>query len=173
MTTDQKLLLPDSIDQDRVSKLRRFVTESYQILFDQDVAGATAQEHAIYIASLNLLKFDPENIDTERFELIYQHFYMKIYSLLKQRSGQSSQNFAILNPEDSRETLRPEKWTALYNKRTKDLDSLKSMKKKGIHQCQKCKSWYTSYQQLQTASADESMRVSVVCLDCNWHWKYS
>lgn len=71
----------------------------------------------------------------------------------------------------SRETLDPEKWNSLSKDRKNE--GVVIDKKKGIHRCPKCKSWYTDYQQLQTASADESMRVSVVCLDCDWHWKYS
>jgi DNA-directed RNA polymerase subunit M/transcription elongation factor TFIIS len=71
----------------------------------------------------------------------------------------------------SREELDPEKWSKLKDLRLQK--ETKINKKKGLHRCPKCKSWFTVYQQLQTASADESMRVSVSCTDCGHHWKYS
>jgi DNA-directed RNA polymerase subunit M/transcription elongation factor TFIIS len=80
-------------------------------------------------------------------------------------------NIAVIDlPRLDREIFCPEKWTTLRNKRT---DTGPKKVNKGIHRCPKCKSWYTDYQQLQRASADESMCVSVVCLDCDFHWKYS
>ena len=72
----------------------------------------------------------------------------------------------------NREELDPQKWSTLREERVKKETKVVN-KKKGIHRCPKCKSWYTNYQQLQTASADESMRVSVSCVDCGHHWKYS
>lgn len=68
----------------------------------------------------------------------------------------------------SREELFPEKWNKLYTDRT---DLLKVHKKKGAHKCPRCKSWYTTYVEVQTRSADESATVKVSC-ECGYKWKY-
>lgn len=43
---------------------------------------------------------------------------------------------------------------------------------KGAFRCGKCKSWLTTYYQLQTRSADEPMTTFVTCHGCNNHWKF-
>lgn len=43
---------------------------------------------------------------------------------------------------------------------------------RGAFKCKKCKSWKTTYYQLQTRSADEPMTTFVTCHDCNRHWKF-
>lgn len=42
---------------------------------------------------------------------------------------------------------------------------------RGIFQCGKCKSWKTTYYQMQTRSADEPMTTFVNCVDCGKRWK--
>ena len=42
---------------------------------------------------------------------------------------------------------------------------------KGEFMCGKCKSWKTTYYQLQTRSADEPMTTFVTCLNCSKKWK--
>lgn len=44
--------------------------------------------------------------------------------------------------------------------------------KKGMYQCGKCKSWNTTYYQLQTRSADEPMTTFCTCLNCGKRWKF-
>ena len=44
--------------------------------------------------------------------------------------------------------------------------------KKGMYQCGKCKSWNTTYFQLQTRSADEPMTTFVTCMNCEKRWKF-
>lgn len=41
----------------------------------------------------------------------------------------------------------------------------------GVFQCAKCKSWKTTYYQLQTRSADEPMTTFVSCINCGKRWK--
>ena len=43
---------------------------------------------------------------------------------------------------------------------------------KGAFRCGKCKSWMTTYYQLQTRSADEPMTTFVTCHECNNHWRF-
>ena len=42
---------------------------------------------------------------------------------------------------------------------------------KGIFQCGKCRSWKTTYYQMQTRSADEPMTTFVNCINCGKRWK--
>ena len=43
---------------------------------------------------------------------------------------------------------------------------------RGMNQCRKCKSWRTTYYQMQTRSADEPMTTFVTCHDCDTRWKF-
>jgi transcription elongation factor S-II len=42
---------------------------------------------------------------------------------------------------------------------------------KGLYQCGRCKSWKTTYYQMQTRSADEPMTTFVTCVNCSKRWK--
>lgn len=42
----------------------------------------------------------------------------------------------------------------------------------GYHRCGKCKTYKTTYYQLQTRSADEPMTTFVTCQNCGNKWKY-
>ncbi len=139
--------------------------ETYKIL---DITGSVSVSVSAVNQEYNKDSKD-SNKDIDKYADKYIQTYIKVIT---------NYNNAIKNGvpikdiiKSSRETLNPEKWSLLTKERKNEGTVLD--KKKGIHRCPKCKSWYTDYQQLQTASADESMRVSVVCLDCDWHWKYS
>lgn len=69
-----------------------------------------------------------------------------------------------------REMLWPH-WKEITENRIKE--NTKIFKQESMHKCLKCKSEQTEFQMLQTASADESMRVLVTCLNCGFRWKYS
>jgi DNA-directed RNA polymerase subunit M/transcription elongation factor TFIIS len=72
-----------------------------------------------------------------------------------------------INPVDIVSTnyklLFPEKWNYLSKNRT---ENAKKIRKQGAHKCHKCNSWFTEYTESQRAAADESMCISVSCLDC-------
>ena len=42
----------------------------------------------------------------------------------------------------------------------------------GMFKCGKCKTYKTTYYQMQTRSADEPMTTFVTCLNCNNKWKF-
>ena len=42
---------------------------------------------------------------------------------------------------------------------------------KGLFRCGRCKSYKTTYYQMQTRSADEPMTVFVTCHNCDTRWK--
>lgn len=76
------------------------------------------------------------------------------------------------------EQLFPERWKELLEKYTKDLvdDSPTPIKLEdrpdGFLKCGKCKSYKTSYYQLQTRSSDEPMSTFVTCHKCGNKWKF-
>lgn len=43
---------------------------------------------------------------------------------------------------------------------------------KGAFECKKCKSWKTTYYQMQTRSADEPMTTFCTCHNCDNRWKF-
>ena len=42
---------------------------------------------------------------------------------------------------------------------------------KGLFRCNRCKSYKTTYYEMQTRSADEPMTVFITCHNCNSRWK--
>ncbi len=66
-------------------------------------------------------------------------------------------------------TLRPEKWQSISKNRA---ENNKKILKQGAHKCRNCHSWFTEHTESQRAAADESMCVSVSCLNCGHHFKY-
>lgn len=76
--------------------------------------------------------------------------------------------------------LFPEKWEEMVKFYSKDLDEIrnKSIFKQqeatddGLFKCGKCKTRRTTYQQMQTRSADEPATTFVSCLNCGNRWKF-
>ena len=58
-----------------------------------------------------------------------------------------------------------------YRELVKDKNKGVDMDFKGAFQCAKCRSWKTTYYQLQTRSADEPMTTFVNCVNCGKRWK--
>ena len=56
-------------------------------------------------------------------------------------------------------------------KKDHNSDLLKDPNYKGLFRCRKCKSYRTTYYEMQTRSADEPMTVFVSCHNCDSKWK--
>jgi DNA-directed RNA polymerase subunit M/transcription elongation factor TFIIS len=70
--------------------------------------------------------------------------------------------------------LFPERYNQImeqYIDKNIELDSQKEVKD-GLFKCGKCKTYKTTYYQLQTRSADESATTYVTCLNCHNRWKF-
>lgn len=69
--------------------------------------------------------------------------------------------------------LYPELWSKLHLKNMSKI-ALKSDEEipDGMFKCGKCKTYKTTYYQMQTRSADEPMTTYVTCLNCNNHFKF-
>jgi len=64
-------------------------------------------------------------------------------------------------------SLKEKEYRELVKDKNKGIDN----DFKGVFQCGKCRSWRTTYYQLQTRSADEPMTTFVNCVDCGKRWK--
>lgn len=67
--------------------------------------------------------------------------------------------------------LNPEKWQQLQDIRLPK--NIKKEKKKGVNRCKRCGSWYTTFTQAQTRSADEGITTFVECSDCSFRYKFN
>lgn len=134
-----------------MESLRLYVLEQYQ---NKDIQNAEELEEETFKCA------------TERDSILedaYIQTYMKVMTNISQTDPMK-----ILG--EHRESLNPDKWSKLYKARTNE--EFKKRPRKGMHRCQKCKSWSTEHHQIQSSSADEPMTTHVVCLDCNHRWKF-
>jgi DNA-directed RNA polymerase subunit M/transcription elongation factor TFIIS len=120
----------------------------------------------------------------DEFKMYYMHRTVIIYNNLNYKSNIKNTNlikrffnndfneFELVktNPEE----LFPEKYaqlTSLYG-----LDKVENTVQMevpdGIFKCRRCQSYKTTYYQLQTRSADESLTTYVNCTNCGNKWKF-
>lgn len=76
------------------------------------------------------------------------------------------------------EEMFPEAYEWYYEEQRKEKQIEEKFKESmnnttGAFKCGKCKSWKTSYYQLQTRSADEPLTTFVSCLNCDNRWKFN
>lgn len=70
--------------------------------------------------------------------------------------------------------LFPEKWLENWEKHgPKELIIDKKDTADGLFKCGKCKTYKTTYYQMQTRSADEPATTFVTCLNCDNRWKFN
>lgn len=70
-----------------------------------------------------------------------------------------------------KDELNPEKWQQLQDIRVPK--NIIKEKKKGVNRCKRCGSWYTTFTQAQTRSADEGITTFVECSDCSFRFKFN
>jgi DNA-directed RNA polymerase subunit M/transcription elongation factor TFIIS len=99
--------------------------------------------------------------------------------LLKRLLDKEFSEFEICNLKSKQ--LFPEKYIEFMELNEKDiiLQQQKQIyaqpdtsKTEGLFKCGKCKTYKTTYYQLQTRSSDEPMSTFVTCLNCNNRWKF-
>lgn len=67
--------------------------------------------------------------------------------------------------------LNPTKWQQIQDSRLPK--NIKKERKMGVNICKQCKSWYTTFTQAQTRSADEGITTFVQCEDCGYRYKFN
>ncbi len=98
--------------------------------------------------------------------------YLKNVNLLKRLLDGEFDEFALAKLEPKERF--PEKWAELNGVFDKEKDnySTKEEVADGMFRCGKCKTYKTTYYQLQTRSADEPATTYVSCLNCGNRWKF-
>lgn len=76
------------------------------------------------------------------------------------------------------EEMFPEAYEWYYEEQRKEKEIEEKFKEAmnnttGAFKCGKCKSWKTSYYQLQLRSSDEPMTTFVTCMNCHNRWKFN
>jgi DNA-directed RNA polymerase subunit M/transcription elongation factor TFIIS len=104
----------------------------------------------------------------------YSILLVKILENIKIQHVQEQLRNGIWKASDlakmDKDILNPEKWQRLQDCRLPK--NVKQERKKGTNRCPRCKSFYTSYTQFQSRSADEGMTVKNTCSDCDFVWKF-
>jgi DNA-directed RNA polymerase subunit M/transcription elongation factor TFIIS len=77
-----------------------------------------------------------------------------------------------IKPQDlaqmTHQQMNPLYWAQLKEDiMAKYIDKTPNLDYKGMFRCYNCRSWRTTYTQVQTRSADEPMTTFVTCLECN------
>lgn len=83
---------------------------------------------------------------------------------------------STIKPQDlagmSHTELYPEFWSTQHSLIMNKYTAKVEQKHDGFFKCGKCKTYKTTYTQVQTRSADEPMTTFVTCLNCNNVWKF-
>lgn len=132
------------------------LSDDYEIETVQDLSNRLEE---------GLYKFSIKETDSDIDYSLYRHNYIGLMCnlsniIIRERMLKDPENFFNKN----RMEIYPEKWEILYKNRTEDI-----VRKKGANRCPRCKTYNTSYQEIQTRSADESSTVKVSC-DCGNRW---
>lgn len=166
--------------------MREYVTSKVATLMgaDSDTISKNV-EKAIFNWSVKHCKkiHNVPSWDNPTFKDIYRRKAISIIFNLKEPRTQ------LVNRLKSREVktkdvadLSPDKlWvTGPYATALKEKEYMELVREKnkgvendfeGAFKCEKCRSWKTTYYQLQTRSADEPMTTFVNCVNCGKRWK--
>jgi transcription elongation factor S-II len=131
------------------------------------------------------LNWCPEKIWTDLFKSYY-HFrlvviytnlnpnsYLKNKNLIKRLFNEELNEFEICKA--SGKELFPERYLQFYEEYQKSLPVEKKKEEiaDGLFRCGKCKTYKTTYYQLQIRSADEPASTFVSCMNCGNRWKFN
>ena len=143
-------------------------------------------EKSIYNYIIHLSK--EKNISRSWNNIIFKNLYISkirsIYTNINKDSYIKNNEFLQkiisnkINPEKianlSVYDIFPNNWTELIeikSKRDKIKYKLKPESMSSLYVCRKCKGRETSYYEVQTRSADETMTQFITCLNCYHYWK--
>jgi DNA-directed RNA polymerase subunit M/transcription elongation factor TFIIS len=97
--------------------------------------------------------------------------YVKNTGLLKRLLSKEIDEFTLTSLDSK--GLFPEQWEYLCKLYPVEVvNEADDTTEDGVFQCRKCKSYKTTYYQLQTRSADEPMTTFATCKNCGNRWKF-
>jgi DNA-directed RNA polymerase subunit M/transcription elongation factor TFIIS len=161
---------------------RKNIVEKIHILIFDDTTNTDLNKKAInieksifnYAIKEAISKKIIKNWDNPQFIQLYKDRLRSIYLNIKKNKSFKEK---IINEEITMEDLVkithqeifPEKWNDLINRKIKRDDSKFSQNIESMtdmYKCKKCGSKRSTYYELQTRSADESMTIFIRCIDC-------
>lgn len=148
-------------------------------LFPDDESIPIKIESSVFNYSSIETKTNSNHWDNKKFVRAYATNARRIlFNLSNSKNKHDILNkldFGTWKPEElvemSHQELYPELWLK-YKKTIEAIDEDVGKDHKGLFKCRKCKSWRTTYFQLQTRSADEPMTTFVTCANCQNRWKF-
>jgi DNA-directed RNA polymerase subunit M/transcription elongation factor TFIIS len=144
---------------DNIEVIRDFTFDLIDKLIKFDENTSRKIEEGIYNNSLNFMNYSIYTIKVlENLENPY------VIECLKNKTW-VPENLATMD----KDILNPKKWQQLQEIRLPG--NIQKELKKGNIKCKKCGSWYTTYTQAQTRSADEGITTFVVCSECSHRFK--
>lgn len=142
--------------------------------FERGIFNNSIDQHNIY---------NNDNIWNSFFQKLYLNNVRRMYvninpnsylgnkTLIHKILSKSINEFDIC--QYSARELFPERWYELNPSEKMVEEKEPEELQDGMFRCGKCKTYKTTYTQLQTRAADESPTTYVVCLNCGNRWKFS
>lgn len=157
---------------------REILLDKLIMAFPDDNNIAKLIEQSVFDFSAKETKTTEKHWDNKKFIKEYATNARKIIFNLTQGPNKKNILFKIdnkqLNPtelvEMSHKELYPEFWKQ-YCKVIENAPDEVAPDHKGIMKCMKCKSWRTSFYQLQVRSPDEPMTCYFTCYNCGNRWR--
>ena len=105
------------------------------------------------------------------FSNLNPNAYMKNKTLIIRLFNNEFDEFTLANMEGK--DLFPERWSELNSEFIKEHQEPEKIEiQDGLFKCGRCKTYKTTYYQLQTRSADEPLTTFVTCVNCSNRWKF-
>lgn len=164
-----------------MSYRRDAVTTKLAFIFDNDIHCINI-EKGIFNNTIKLCKEKSQSLSWQN------NFFVKEYSKIARKvianltytpnapDIVSKIKNSTIKPQDlagmSHTELYPEFWSTQHSIVMNKYTTKEEQNHDGFFKCGKCKTYKTTYTQVQTRSADEPMTTFVTCLNCNNVWKF-
>lgn len=155
-------------------------------LTDQEIQKkAINLERGVFNETLDTSPPDKRKTWNNLFKVLYTQKAVTVYVNLNPDSYLKNNRYLIrlldgtynefdivkLEPKDR----FPERWAEIIKEYSRDISTevyKEDANVEGMFKCGKCKTYKTTFHQLQTRSSDESTTTFVTCLNCNNKWKF-
>lgn len=144
----------------------------------QDKKIISEIERGVYDKSIKSIKTVNNPWENNKFLTEYSTTARKIIDNLNNKNNGNTIvqkiKMEIWNPYDLAEIDHKELYAELWTSLKKPIEDGGELHENyvGLFKCKKCKSYKTTYYQLQTRSADEPMTTFVTCINCEFRWKF-
>lgn len=168
--------------QDKVGK---GLYEEFQLTDQELQKKALNLERGVFNHTLDIAPTDKSKSWNDMFKTLYVQKAVSVYVNLNPHSYLNNTGYLtrLLNGTYNEfDTVKlepkdrfPERWAELTKIHARDITQeiyKEDANVEGMFKCGKCKTYKTTYYQLQTRSCDEPLTTFVTCLNCNNRWKF-